>query len=263
MRPLGRDELVSAFQDRHKEAEQTERKVRETWEALVAKRSGLQVQGWRGLWVAVAPAAEIQVAGIAGAEVAALFRDPALTGNREQGWNFVNPYRSPQLDGQGLTSVRQDVLTVRLTDDGRLTLQVALDSLFWKGSPHGLYPYIIMEQPTALLRLAATIYRDHLVSHAADDAMVVGDLALLGIEGWTLGSRWTVGAGIRIRDEGETPGADVTRERPFQWRMGHLRDHPDRCAWQMMAWLFRAFGFPETMIPGVFDPKRGLVIQDR
>ena len=71
VRPLGRDELAQAFRDRHQAAEQEERRERETWETLVARRNDLQARGWCGLWVAVAPTSGVQVAGLGGVLTAA------------------------------------------------------------------------------------------------------------------------------------------------------------------------------------------------
>ncbi|MGH7150589.1 MAG: hypothetical protein ACREIU_07820, partial [Planctomycetota bacterium] len=142
--------------------------------------------------------------------------------------------------------------------DGGLSFRTPLENLHWKGPEREIWPYILFELPVSLFRLARAIYGRIGLPRESE---VAGDLAILGIRGWTLrpGSRpdllprFDEGA----RFEGEQ---DFVLDEPLAFQCKDILDEPDRCAVRLVAKVYEAFGYGREAIPREFDWTSGRLV---
>lgn len=248
VRPLGfaeiRDVILNAAGAAARQKEAVDTAVQEV------VRARERLRGTERLALRLVPVPAMSVS-LKTADARRLFRDPAATGNRSSGWSFVNPYADPVPLARGWKGGILDA-TVTVGEHGQVDLDLPLQALFWKGEPKELFPFALIEHPVAVLRLAKELYAAADASH-----VVVADLVLFGLRGWKLGQGSPRSIGYRLRPMREY-GENDFEEAPLQLTAGEIVAAPDRCAWRLLARVWRAFGYTEEQIPTEFTADGGL-----
>lgn len=226
---------------------------------LRKRRENIQKAQPPSFWVCVWPVARSQLDLRAKqSEITRCLRDASQTGNRESGWNFVDPdSRASPVKG----AVRIGSPTGRQTtvwDDGRIEFMVPLGALYWKGDDRSIWPYPLLEFPISVFRLASKIYEG---LGPPSRPEVFGDMGLIGIRGWTLRPGSVRSSRFAFEDPHEyTEEPDLVWERPLQLRWSEIMDEPDRCGYRLVARVYSAFGFTEDEIPREFDRQSGRLV---
>ncbi len=178
------------------------------------------------------------------------------SGNRraETGaWTFANKWQNPAHEPGRLVQKTGTMKSVTLAQDGSMSLHVARNHLRHEGlqgAVDDVYPFAVLEYPTSVIRLAATVY----AKAGVECREVMAHLALVGIRGWTLrpGSPRLV-----VFRESTRFQEDDFVGRLHRFRMQELREQPDRCAaalWQEVYW---AFGYGPADWPPEYDAATG------
>ncbi len=244
IRPMTREEIRDGFRGSGA--------AEESWVSRLSQvRSKCQGEM---LWLGFLPRPELE---LDLDEVVGLLRDPARTGNRREGWNFVNEYGEVRRRKERLEKVGED-WRLEVHRSGLITLCLSLAHLYRQGPERTFWPPALLEYPTSVFRLARTVYGSH------EPEEVAVDLALLGVAGWTLrpytvsSIRFQVGEVAPFHEE-----QDLVWSRPLLYSWSELEQSPDRCAYRWIRLVYEAFGNTESQIPVEFHPERGLSFSTR
>jgi len=260
-RPLARHELEKAFFALRSAGRGGDGRRRAV-QALLSRRPEPPTGRPGDLWLAVEPLLTPPLA-LDDPRLIELLRDASASGNRPTGWSFASPYSTPRREDGALISALGGDVETRIEESGHISLRVALTAVASRERPRDVWPLALVEHPTALLRLAAAVYRDLMRADPPPDAAVLIDIALLGADGWTLGPYSPDSLEYRVRDHMELDEDEVAWEQPRELALRELIEAPDRCAYRLVRRLYRAFGFGEDKIPRQFDRETGrLVIAD-
>jgi hypothetical protein len=184
-------------------------------------------------------------------DLRAMLMDPAATGNRRLGWNFVKELTEPKLGARGLRHAYEagDEHTL-VGRDGTIEFQTPLERLHWQGSERELGPYALMELPVSLLRLGAAFFGKF--GDGVSDVYV--DFLFVGLHGWKLreGSPRSPASPLHTTSTFEETD-DLAPVRPFRFSRAELIAEPDWCAFRILTFVYEAFGFGEDAIPPEFD----------
>jgi len=256
-RLMTREELAEAWSGTEVE-EKAEEGARSQ---VLREREKLQKRSRETFWLCILPIDEIAVE-IQSQRVSELLRDASLTGNRPTGWVFANPYREPELRKDRIVQGVPDGIETSVYRSGKITFSAPLASFQRQGPQREIHPDALLEFPTSVFRLAAQVYSAEL----APEAKVMADLALFGLEGWTLRPYSPSVHGYRIHSmQHDTwpfdEGTDFV-DRPISFESRELCDEPDWCSYRLIKRVYEAYGHTEDLIPREFDPKtRKLLIK--
>jgi Putative DNA-binding domain len=249
IRPLSREEILGqaprsdeAFLDR-------------ALELIREERNDRQEQRVEVLWLRLEPATpprEVDL-DLQDRRLEELLTDSSRSGNRRDGWSFSRFLQRPRLRvGRLTTSGEEEPFRVELRREGGLLFVSPLSGLHWQGQSKEIWPLALCELPVSALRIAGAVYQDRI----PPDRQIVVDLALIGIQGWTL-RPGTPGRGFEFmasnpaRIEGDD---DFLLDRPLIVRTGDLVENPDAIGYRLIERVYEAFGFRREQMPQVFDP---------
>lgn len=253
LRDMGRDEVRKLFAKAAsaRESSKTHYDVAlaEANAELGHRRNHFLQREPAGMWIGMAMSPPINVPTDTPA-VRALLRNPELTGNRDAGWNFANPYLTPRLDAGGVSSELDGDFRCRIDDAGMLDLFVARDNLQWQRDGE-LYGYVLLEHPVALCRLMRKLLEDH---GGQGRRTVVADLALKGIEGWGLRAYSPDAAGHRFGSPNVLEGRDdIFFRAPVEEEVGRFLANPDGLGLRLARQVYRSFGYGAEELPRQAD----------
>lgn len=248
LRPLSREELSESFRREGRHEERLEQAISK----LLLDRKAVQESGRALFWLAITPVRTLEI-DLHDRRLEDYLQQPALTGNRESGWNFSQFERRPRIRKERLFTDEDEWRRVEIRKDGTLIFEAPLESLYWKGKENEIWPFILLEYPASAFRLARKVYEGAL----KPQDLIVADLALLGVRGWSLRpySPRTWGfSGAEYRDS-----PDLVWEKPLTFRYEEV-EADDRCAFRLVERVYEAFGFRRDAIPQEFDRKTGRLI---
>ena len=240
IRPMTRDELLAREQG-PQALGSAEAKVREEKGAVLNRERGL-------FWLRLQPAANVE---LELREQVDLLIDPALSGNRRGGWNFVNSDRSPVILPDKLVTAPEVRRKVEIRQDGGIVFEVPLEdlSLGRRGQEKELWPLALLEFPVSAFRLAKAIYGGKL--KPVDP--VFADLVILGVRGWILRGG-TPGRVVALNTpHGYDSSDDLLWESPLRFDFAEIDASPDGCAYRLVRRVYEAFDFSESAIPEWFN----------
>lgn len=242
IRPMTRGELTAAF------GAGPARGVDALWKTMLEEREAEAAAGFRGLWLRVRPLARVRLSD-PGVD---LFQEAERSGNRPNGFNFVNPYADPpEVTQQGIRfRWGEDSVDLAVELDGSLKLQVALERLRHADSGRSLWPLALIEHPVAAARLLGRLIE----SPVEETEALLLDLALLGAKEWTLGPFSPQSAGYRLREHRACPSDAVGLLNPVRFTAAELVLNADGCVHPAIRQLYRAFGYGSEAIPAELDP---------
>ena len=253
LRDMGRDEVRKAFAEaataRQKHETGSDLALGAARKELAARRHHFLQHEAAGMWIGMSTSPALTVP--TGAEaVQALLRDPKLTGNRDAGWNFANPYIAPRIDEGGVSSKLKGDFRCRIGDSGTLDLFIARDDLHWQHEGE-LYGFVVLEHPVALCRLMKKLLADY-----GDDSerTVIADLAIKGIEGWRLRPHSPDAAGHRFREPALLEDRDdIFFRAPAEVDAAEVLARPDGLGLRLARQVYRAFGYGDEKLPREAD----------
>lgn len=259
LRPMEREEVRRHFVAAPSAGGDEEKGIERAQAQIVSERDELRAQQESLLWLAVEPARPLGL-GISPQLVKELLEDPAETGNRRSGWNFLRSRKPPSWSGErvvwgGESAEYRLHGEIRLSGGARFELSLA--ALEWKGEP--LWPLSLLEYPISGLRLLSELYRR--VDGKSAPPFVV-DLALFAVGDRTLhpGSPRQPFYGMPHRGQGLARGDDAIADHPLVFTADEILNEPDRCGFRLVRRIYRAFGLDEDAIPREYDRERGRLI---
>ena len=258
LRPMSREEITRAVIEGQRDRGGPT-PTNAALEQVLKERAVVLNEGNRLLWLRLEPAPPIEV-NIHDARIEKLLREPAATGNREAGWNFAEPEWRPRIE-QGWIVTRgadagEQPRRLRVSSKGGIEFRASLELLRWMGEPKEIWPLKLLEYPVSVLRLAGKLYELQLPA----DGFVVGDLALVDVEGWGLAPAWAAGAlGSGLRRPFQA-SRDFSLLQPRVFRGREVCEEPDRCAFRLVREVYEAFGYHEDAMPPEFDRKAGRLV---
>jgi hypothetical protein len=256
VRPMSHEEIASRFMDqrsrrddRASEANQKMLRARDSW-----------LSKGRALWVRIQPLNDLEIRFRSEDDYRKYFVDPLATGNRTTGWNFVNPYERIRREGGALFHGTEGH-GVRIYRDGAIEFTVAIENLYWKsasGRPDAdakeIWPFCLLEYPISIFRLASTLYRDHAPKRFGT---VLGDMALFGLQGWTLRPYSPRSFEYKLHNPKPFPEENLLLPKPLRFQRDEIFDEPDRCGFRLVGQVYDRFEYWEKDIPQEFDRDSG------
>jgi len=257
LRVMTREEITQEF----RRPGTGEHLAQQVIEKVTKEREKQQSRGHRGLWLRLQPVREVSL-DLHTPEMKALLHEPTRSGNRPMGWNFTDRYQQPKRrQGRLVLGGGDAPARTEIREDGGLLFATAIDRLHWKGEENELWPYPLLEFPTSLFRLAATLYRRGSERPLSPDLPVVADLALLGIAGWKLRPGTPETTGFLFADPVTCQeGDDFLLTEPMVFSVEEIMETPDRCAFRLVRRLYEAFGLSEDAIPREYDREAGRLL---
>lgn len=262
IRTMTREELAESFakvpEDRSKRH-------------AVIQQVDKKLTGWigaspAGLRMLVKPIEPIPLR-LAKAELHSLLVDPEKTGNRELGWTFINPraeLRAMHPNKAWRFGKRSDVQWLELSEEtGELEFFVSRDRLHWHGNPNELWPFALLELPVSVLRLAKVLYSAH--TKSTGNGEIVLALGIDGIGDCTLRPHSPDSVGYVVPRLDLVPlvnlaDRDFFSGTPSVVSRQEVIDAPDRCAVQLVAQLYRDFGYDEEQLPREYNRDTGRLV---
>jgi hypothetical protein len=252
VRHMTREELARAFLDASKaDSQGASHGLRRARKLLANGRNAVLAEKHGVFWIRVQPVSAPRGFDVQRPELRDYLQHAEATGNRPNGWHFASEYEEPRLTSGGWVQGKGDRLCA-VQRDGAVDFRMPLEDLHWKGPPKSLWPYALLEYPTSVLRLAATIYRS--VDVAGLDALL--DLALTHVEGWRLfpGSpRDLAYAWGPSQANAFDAGRDLVLARPLEMGAAEIATEPDGCAFRLVRLVYQGFGHTEDRVPAEFD----------
>lgn len=185
-----------------------------------------------------------------------LLRDPAASGNRSNGWNFIRELSMPRLSQRGLRQADQTGI-IEIRTNGAIAFSTPIEQLHWKGDPREIWPFALLEYPVSIMRLAAKVFGQW--GRHVSEALV--DYVFVGLAGWTLRGGSPRSPSGRYHHAKPFEGNDdLFPAKLFRFSLDDLVTEPDRCGRRLMPEIYRAFGHGEEAIPPEFDSKTGTLI---
>jgi hypothetical protein len=264
VRTLTREELNEMFartagRNRDRELASQAEVRRERERLLQKEREQLLLRQEGLIWVRVLPVSKIDLATLSFAGIKPLFSDPRLTGNRLSGWNCIDTH-APLKPGKGrIVVAERGGRRTEIEEDGGVAFTAPISALYWKGPERQIWPYILLELPISVFRLASTLYAKARPSEATE---ILGDMALTQVRGWSLRPYSVRSSGYVLSTEGRTyeEEADLIWDEPVVCSLDEVRDEPDRCGFRLVRRVYQAFGYDEEKVPSEFDRESGRLV---
>ena len=248
IRPMNREELFSQKIDPDPATALAESTVLEERRTLLERGEAL-------FWLRFQPGKPVSL-DIQDGRLREFLQNPHATGNRFDGWNFSKFEHGPRIQQDRLVTDPEDYQTVEIRRDGGLIFAAPLESLFWKGDEHEIWPPILMEYIVSAIRMAHAVYNE--VLQPVDP--VVTDLVLTGVRGWKLRAGTPGPWFLTNRSRMFTHASDFVLTRPLVFRFGEIAEGPDRCGYRLVERVYEAFGIRREDIPRFFDSQSGRLI---
>ncbi len=256
LRPMSREEVFSATTQKDPAREAASHKI-------LAVREQYRLN--ETFWLRIQPVGDSELR--LSKDFREYFTNPTRTGNRVAGWNFVDPNKEFEATPSEVRNGRDGEACVRVFRDGAVELTMPIINLYWKstgglgnGEANEIWPYVLLEYPVSIFRLAATIYRER----GFQAEVVFGDLALFGIKRWTLRPYSPVSWNYKLAtprrfEEGE----EIVSVQPLSFSFEEVLNEPDRCAFRLVYRVYEAFGLFEEDMPTEFNRDTGrLILQE-
>ena len=254
VRIMSREEIRKQFSQATDEGEVIEKQL------LAAREQALRAANKdheARFWMKIQPVPEFdhQRFDIGDKALEVLLMDPAATGSRRNGWNFIRELTRPRIGASGLKrSDKMDEIEIQRT--GAIVFSTALDRLHWNGAAHEIWPYALLEYPVSVMRLAAKVGG----TWGGEVSHLLVDFAFAGLRDWTLrgGSpRLPSGRYHHLQPFKED---NLEPIKPFKFNKEDLVTEPDRCTLSLITFVYEAFGYEKEAIPPEFDQKTGTLI---
>jgi hypothetical protein len=250
LRPMSREEIFHVQPDGPHEIALNK--------TLAARRRYQQTER---LWLRIQPVGEADLR--LSPDFREYFTNALRTGNRLTGWNFVNPDTEFKPTPGEVRHGREGETCVRVFRDGAIELTMPIINLYWKtsGGPgqtdvNEIWPYVLLEYPASVFRLAGKIYLEGGVQVDA----VLADLALFGIHDWTLRPDSPVSFSYKAAEPKGFEGKEIVSAEPLSFSLEEVINEPDRCAFRLVRRVYEAFGLFEEQMPAEFDRDSGKLI---
>ncbi len=258
LREMSREEIAEGFRGQPKSEERFLKVVSDLRQA----QQGAAKEAPR-LWLRLVPSESLSI-DFDDEENRKQFREwlmnPKATGNRPAGWNFANRYEYPKFLSDRVTQGDSDIRCTEIRSTGQVTFTMNRDTLNRKAiesERQNLSPYLLMEFPTSVLRLAAAILGRYQGGRA--NLKVVAGFLISGVREWSLrpGSPdeplpW---AGPKTFEQ---KVLEIDPER-LVFDADRLTRKPDECGFQLVRLIYEAFGFDKDAIPPEFDQQQGIL----
>lgn len=262
LRPMTREEIKQAFESAEKGRAESEDATYEV-EAELEEELKKKVAPGTALRFIIQPVSDLQL-GLNARSLEPYLRDPGLTGNRPLGWNFASSYSELRTNRSGFQfGDVGSVQWLRLDKSGRIEFGTVHERLHWSDEPGSLWPFVLMELPVSVARLARTLYSKFAAESLQPGDPIVMALALYGIGDWTLRPRspnsieYQVGARKKY-SEVNSLGDFFSTPSAVSWK--DLADRPDACALRHVRDLYYDFGYDDEKFPIEFDPVSGRLV---
>jgi Putative DNA-binding domain len=247
VRMMSREEIRTKFTKGSEASQEIEQQ-------LLADREEVRIKKKPCLWLKIVPDAEMDIR--FGDEEKALLTDPAATGNRSSGWNFIRELGYPRPFARGLR-LRDEFEEVEMFGTGTIVLSATLARLHWKGGENEIWPFALVEYPVSVMRLAAKLFE----KWGSDISEILVDFAFVGLRGWTLRGGSPSAPSGRFRSPAVyEEDNDLNPPKPFRFTREEITTEPDRCGLRLITFIYRAFGYEESAIPPEFDRKTGVLV---
>jgi hypothetical protein len=259
VRPMSHEEMMRKFTAKHRQGDPSSD----------AKRKILEARDrWLGkggvLWLRIQPIADLELDLDSEEDLRKYFVNPLVTGNRAAGWNFVNPYERVRRQGDAVIHGQDEGSSVRVYRDGGVEFILPIENLYWKsasGRPESdakeIWPFSLLEFPISVFRLASTIYTDHALQRLGP---VLADLALFGLQGWTLRPHSPRSFGYRLHSPAPFDEENLLLPKPLTFQRDEILHKADRCGFRLVKQVYERFGYWEKEIPEEFDRESGRLI---
>lgn len=239
-RPMSRDEIFSRGGQTADQVESARQRIR-------TERKDIR----ECLWLFIKPVPPVEL-DLQKPEFRDYLTDPARTGNRLHGWTFALTSEPVQRKEDRLVSEIKGYRRTEIRQDGTISFALPLEGLHWKGSGKEIWPFALLEYPVSLFRLAQTVYK-----MLPPGKAILADLALLGIEGWTLRPYSPYAFGYLTESARSVEDKDFVLEEPLLFAWDEVIAKPDSCAFRLIARVYDAFRYTRELIPQEFDQRVG------
>ncbi|HUS84507.1 MAG TPA: ATP-binding protein [Anaerolineales bacterium] len=260
VRPMSREEIAQKFIKAIVDENKLEDGIEEVVAEMKAKRGRHGKMYTSSIWFYIRPTDSLHV-DIQDERLKSLLRDPVLSENRPMGWDFTHPHLEPRIRmGRIIIGDKDDRTEIR--EDGSILMVDGIKRLYWQGGEKEISPWVLLELPTSLVRLASVIYKRWLDEKPG--TKILADFSLFGIKGWSLrkGSPNTPKHfihGTSVFNSGE----DIVFPRPMMFSLNQVVSEPDRCAFRIVRKIYEEFGYREEDMPREYDRKAGKLVMPR
>ncbi len=259
VRPMSHQEILSRLtndtQKRESDFQLAKDRIKTAREQHRIKHSGL--------WLRIEPITPLGLASLQ--DLRNYLINPWLTHNRDAGWNFVNSYQPARIGPGRISQGKPDETYTTIYTSGAIQFSTPMTSLYWKTvtapsqNATEIWPYCVLEYPISVFRLASAIFNKCTPGTGQETNLLV-DVALFGVEGWTLRPYSPKSIGYRL-DEGRSPEAkDLEWGDPLEFGWEEIVDSPDRCGFRLVSRVYEGFDLTEDEIPMEFDRESGKLI---
>lgn len=259
VRPMSHEEIASRFMAQHTRRDDV---ASEANHKMLDARDHWLSKG-RALWLRIQPLNDLEIRFRSEDDFRKYFADPRVTGNRAAGWNFVNPYERLKREGSALSHGNEGH-GVRICRDGTVEFTVPIENLHWKSASgrtdaeaNEIWPFCLLEYPISIFRLASTLYRDHAHQRLGP---VLADMALFGLQGWTLRPYSPRSFGYRLHSPKPFDEENLLLPKPLTFQPDEILREPDRCGFRLVQQVYERFGYWEKEVPQEFDRESGRLV---
>jgi hypothetical protein len=249
VRMMSREEIAAKFTKGSEASQEIEKQ-------LLADREDIRNKKDPCFWLKIVPDTALDIP--FDDEEKTLLTDPAATGNRGSGWNFIRELAYPQPFAKG-RRVKDQFEEVEIHTTGAILFTTILSQLHWKGGENEIWPYALLEYPVSVMRLAAKLFG----KWGSEISEVLVDFTFVGLRGWTLRGGSPSTPSGRFRSPAVYGDPDLVPPKPFRFTRDEIVDEPDRCGLRLITFIYQAFGYEESAIPPEFDRKTGILVIPR
>jgi hypothetical protein len=192
------------------------------------------------------------------------FSDYQKTGNRNGGWNFVDPYSRIEREGGAIKFGHDEGTCVRVFRDGAIEFTMPIINLYWKNATDFLnrvngkeiWPYCLLEYPTSILRLASALYQERILRSDT----FIAELALFAARGWTLRPHSPMSPRHKLANPKPLEADEIVLDEPVVFTRNQIVEEPDRCAFRLVTQVYFKFGLWEEDMPLEFNQVTGKLV---
>ncbi len=248
VRTMSREELASAFVDRHGDKDA----LAETIKQILEERAKALGDGPR-IWMRIEPSPPLDLS-VQDDDLRGFLTDAASTDNRRDGWTFVLEREVPRLKAGAVFVAGPINWRTEIRSSGGILFHAPLERLaHGERPPKHIYPYALIELPQSLMRLASHVLK----KKAEASGHLVVDLALVSARDWSLraGSPNPHFPSPHVKQQFEDD--DLILPRPLVFTADEMRSKPDLCGLRLIRQVYQAFGFGDGDLPPELDRGTG------
>ncbi len=248
-RPMSRQEVSEAFG-----SEASQPPGQEARERMVEAKTELARSRRPICWIRFEPETPM-VLDLDSEALTRFLQHATATGNRLIGWNFTVPDDRPRVGKQHRWTGIDGYMKTTVYEWGGIQFESELKMLHWKGGDLEIWPFVLLELPTSLARLAKHVYQE--CGKEGPAGGVLADMALFGIKGWKLRPGSTGSLAFRLAEpRAFEESEDLTWNDPISVGMDQLIEAPDHVGFRLVRRAYEAFGYRESEIPREYDRER-------